>query len=73
MFAIFGGVFLFFALGYILLTAAVFYHLYHYTLPGWNAAKIVIPIFLLLSVALFITAAYFFFITPWNQLSFTKY
>ncbi len=68
MFAIFGGLFVFFALGYILLTAAVFYHLYQYTLPGWSAVKVVMPAFLLLSAILFILAAYFFLITPWNQL-----
>lgn len=68
MFAIAGIIFIIFAIAYAFLTAAVFYHLHQFTLPGWNVPKIVVPIFILLSVIFFSLAAYFFFVTPWNQL-----
>ncbi len=34
----------------VFLSAAVIYHLLHYTLPGWTAPKIVIPAYLVLTL-----------------------
>ncbi len=34
----------------IFFSAAVIYHLLHYTLPGWTAPKIVIPVYLILAL-----------------------
>lgn len=61
-----GSIFFAFTITYALLSAAVFYHLFQYTLPGWTAARIVVPIFLVLSAALFLLTVYFFFGTPWE-------
>lgn len=62
-------IFLLFIGAYILLTAAVIHHLRQYTLPGWTAARFVVPFFFFLSLALFAYAVYFFFTTPWNLLA----
>lgn len=31
-------------------SAAVMYHLWHYTLPGWSAPKVVVPTYVALTV-----------------------
>jgi len=43
------------------LVAAVLYHLRQYTLPGWNAARVVMPVFIILSLTLLALASYFLF------------
>lgn len=43
----------------LFLAAAVIYHLRQYTLPGWNAAKVVIPTYIVLSL-MFLAAAGFY-------------
>ena len=46
------------------IAGAVIWHLRTYTLPGWNAAKIAIPLYLLLSAVFFGFALYFFIQIP---------
>ncbi|MEK7108642.1 MAG: hypothetical protein AAB844_00820 [Patescibacteria group bacterium] len=48
-----------------LLSAAVIYHLRQYTLPGWTAAKLVIPLYLILASLLLIVALAYFLRVPW--------
>lgn len=64
MFIVFGAVFLLFIIVYFSVSAAVVYHLYHYTLPGWSAARVVLPSFFIISALLFGLAAYFFLTIP---------
>lgn len=71
MMVFFGMIFALFAAGYVLLAAAVFYHLFHYTLPGWTAARVAAPVFIFISAALFILAAYFFFSVQWTYFEVT--
>jgi len=56
---ILGSIFLFFVVIYAFVAAAVLYHLWHYTLPGWRASRIVVPVFIAISSVLFILAGYF--------------
>lgn len=67
MFIIVGGIFFLFTLVYAFLAAAIVYHLSHYTLPDWTAARIVAPAFFILSAILFIIASYSFLRIPWEQ------
>lgn len=61
MIFIFGGIFLVFIVVWFFFTGAVIFHLRKYTLPGWSAPKLVLPIFFTLSAILFLFAVYFFF------------
>ncbi|MBI2639693.1 MAG: hypothetical protein HYW90_02255 [Candidatus Sungbacteria bacterium] len=63
MILILASIFSLFALVYALIAGAVLYHLWHYTLPGWTAARFVVPTFLVISTFFFILAAYFLFST----------
>lgn len=38
--------FIAFVAGLAFFSSAVIYHLWHYTLPGWSAPKVVIPAYL---------------------------
>ena len=67
MFAIAGTVFVAFILVYAFLAGSVLYHLRQYTLPGWNAARIIVPIFFILSAIFLAFATYFFFTVPWEK------
>lgn len=58
MFIILLSGFLIFLAANIYLAAAAFWHLRHYTLPGWNAAKIVVPLFIGLTLILLGFASY---------------
>lgn len=58
------GIFIIFIGLWIFFTAAVIFHLRKYTLPGWSAPKLVLPIFFVLSAILFLFALYFFFRIP---------
>ncbi|MFY9461931.1 MAG: hypothetical protein WAP51_01880 [Candidatus Sungiibacteriota bacterium] len=67
MFAIAGTIFAVFVLVYAFLVASVLYHLRQYTLPGWTATRIVVPIFFIISTIFLAFATYFFFTTSWEQ------
>lgn len=43
----------------LFLAVSAFYHLRQYTLPGWNAAKVVIPTYLILSLVFLGAAVYY--------------
>lgn len=43
------------------LSAAVVYHLWKYTLPGWTAVKIIVPAYLALALLFFGLALYSLF------------
>lgn len=45
MFAVLLALFIAFAAADAFVSAAAIYHLWSYTLPGWSAPKIVIPIY----------------------------
>lgn len=62
------GFFIAFIAVYGFLTAAVFHHLYHYTMPGWTAVRFIVPLFFFLSAIFFAFATYFFFTAPWQML-----
>lgn len=47
-----------FAAVHIFFSAAVIFHLRRYTLPGWSAPRIIIPLYCILSLLLFGFALY---------------
>lgn len=61
--------FVVFAVLYASFSAAIIYHLRAYTLPGWNAGRVSITVFLLFSILLFLLAVYFFFQIPWDRIA----
>ena len=52
------------------IAAAVIWHLHKYTLPGWTAAKAVVPAYLGLSLTLLALALYSFLRIPWSAYPF---
>ncbi|MBI2055501.1 MAG: hypothetical protein HYT42_01270 [Candidatus Sungbacteria bacterium] len=58
MFIILLSGFLIFLAADIYFATAAFWHLRQYTLPGWNAARIVMPLFVLISLLLIGFASY---------------
>jgi hypothetical protein len=64
MFAALAIFFALFVVIYVLLTSAVIHHLTKYTLPGWRPHKIIIPLFITISVIFLLLAAYFLFRLP---------
>lgn len=49
--------------------AAVFYHLQNYTLSGWSAPKIVLPVFILFTLIFLGFAVYFFNHIPYEEVA----
>lgn len=49
MFAVLLAVLILFVAVDIAISAAVIYHLRRYTLPGWNAARVAVPLYLTLA------------------------
>lgn len=48
---------------------AVFYHLKNYTLPGWSAPKIILPVFVLFTLIFMGFAVYFFNKIPYEEVA----
>ena len=53
-----------------LVATAVLWHLSKYTLPGWTAAKAVVPAYLVLEMALLAMALYSFLKISWSAYPF---
>ena len=69
MFIIFLLIFLLFLALWLFFSFAVIYHLRRYSFPGWTAARLVVPLFFLLSFFFFFVAAYFLFTIPYAALT----
>lgn len=48
----------------VFFSAAIIYHLRHFTLPGWTAARIAVPVYLALAAIFFGLALYSFLTIP---------
>lgn len=66
MFALFLTFFIVFVAANLFFSAAVVYHLRQYTLPGWNAARIILPIYGVLSLFFLGIALYSFLHVPFT-------
>lgn len=64
MFYIAALIFIIFTIFYVLAASAVVYHLKQYTVPQYHAPGVMITIFILLSLAFWISALYFLFQIP---------
>ncbi len=64
--------FIAFVIADVYLVAAVFYHLRQYTLPGWDAARVIMPLYIFLSLALLLLAVYYFRQIPVDSLELLK-
>lgn len=64
MFLVALAIFILFSLIYLLLSAAIFYHLGQYTLPGHPAPRIITIIFVFLSLLFWLFGITFLFKIP---------
>ena len=64
MFIVAALILIVFSLIFGLFSAAIFYHLYQYTLPGHPSPRIITGIFIALSVLFWLLALFFLFKIP---------